>query len=443
MKYDTNSVTGTGQLLLVLLLVAIFPLSIGCGMIYQHRLESPAGTIWTNEDIETARLYQDDLAWMQAGLREHLPGISSDVRAVTILIGSEDVHSNRIVREQEVHTVGWYNRILSMVQFTPVSMAEIQFLSREANPPRHGTLLHELTHHFTSSHPDLRSRWWLTEAFACYFETAFRDQDGQFLLPPLHVENFRSSRRKLRQLGRERFKQLVDEVIHSSWLEFYRNDGEAPLRYAVSWSILWALQQQMTGSVEQRLMQVADLDDDEISSRIEDVVRSLEPSLSSLLRGHINEPPFRRWSVEQWLSSDRIDGQVILEAIEKELPTVGGTTWGWPCVARTIFRWGSGLDRSDRLQWQRKIEQQLREGPLEVRLAICGVLPDYRRSGSLIAVLVELLEEEEGELRAVAAMALSRASNHPTIVNPSFWIHAPASERNREVEEWKQWLDSP
>jgi chemotaxis protein methyltransferase CheR len=126
-----------------------------------------------------------------------------------------------------------------------------------------------LTHHFTSSHPDLRSRWWLTEAFACYFETAFRDQDGQFLLPPLHVENFRSSRRKLRQLGRERFKQLVDEVIHSSWLEFYRNDGEAPLRYAVSWSILWALQQQMSGSVEQRLMQVADLDDDEIS--VEDI----------------------------------------------------------------------------------------------------------------------------------------------------------------------------
>ncbi len=58
-------------------------------------------------------------------------------------------------------------------------------------------------------------------------------------------------------------------------------------------------------------------------------------------------------------------------------------------------------------------------------------------------MLVELLEEEEGELRAAAAMALSRISNHPTIVNPAFWINAPAKERDREVTEWRLWLDSP
>ena len=440
---DNNMFTRTLRRLLLLLLVSgMLPFSTGCGIIYRHRLESPAGTIWTNEDMATARVYQDDLAWMQAGLKDHLPKTSKDVEAVTILIGSDDLHSNRIVREQEVHTAGWYNRMLSMVQFKPISMAEIQFLSREGEAPHHGTLLHELTHHFTSSQPDLRSRWWLTEAFACYFETAYRAQDDRFVIPPLHVENYRTTRRKLRELGSERFSQLVDEVIHSSWLEFYRNDGEAPLRYAISWSILWALQNQMSGTLEHRLMQVAQLDDDEVSSRIQDVATSLGPSLSSHFRSSIAQEPFRRWSVEQWLSSDRIDGRLILIAIENELSGDGGEIWGWPCVAQTIFRWGSGLDRSNRLRWQRKIEQQLREGPLQVRLAICRVIRNYRRSGSLIAVLVELLEEEEGELRAAAAMALSRISNHPTIVNPAFWINAPAKERDREVTEWRLWLDS-
>ena len=58
-------------------------------------------------------------------------------------------------------------------------------------------------------------------------------------------------------------------------------------------------------------------------------------------------------------------------------------------------------------------------------------------------ILVDLPPEEDGELRAAAAMALSRVSNHPTIVNPAFWINAPAKERDREVTEWKLWLDSP
>lgn len=428
-----------------LLLLAWICLSFitGCGMIYQHRLDTPTGTIWTNDDIVTARGYQDDLEWMQAGLKEHLPELSKKVQGVTILIGSGDPQPDRIVREQEVHTAGWYNRIFSLVRFKPASLAETRFLSREADPPRHGTLLHELTHHFTSSQPELRSRWWLTEAIACYFETAFRDQRGRFVLPPLHFENYRSTRDKLRRLGPRKFSALIEDVIHANWLEFYRNDDEAPLRYAISWSILWALQQQMTGSLEERLLQVARLDDNEVSSRIPAVVQALQPSLSNQLRRHVVDPKYRRWSVEQWLKSDRVDGPLILSAIEKELAQKGGEIWGWPCVARTVFRWRSGLQRSNRIQWQEKIEHQLRQGPLPVRLAICKVLPDYRRSGSLSAALVELLEAEQGQLRAAAAMALSRTSNHPTIVNPTFWTDGSMEDRSREVEEWRRWLDSP
>ncbi|MGE4620055.1 MAG: hypothetical protein AAEJ04_09640, partial [Planctomycetota bacterium] len=93
-------------------------LTTGCGLIYQHRLETPAGTIWTNDDISNARKYQTDLAWMQHGLKELLPKTSRNIGSATILIDTQQRHENRIVHEQEVHTAGWYNRILSLVRFT-------------------------------------------------------------------------------------------------------------------------------------------------------------------------------------------------------------------------------------------------------------------------------------------------------------------------------------
>ncbi|MEC9476342.1 MAG: hypothetical protein VX764_04815 [Planctomycetota bacterium] len=431
------------QPLLLLMLWISLSLSTGCGIIYQHRLETHAGTIWTNDDILSAKRYQNDLDWMQAGLRQHLPDLSRNVKAVTVLIGSRDSEGDRIVREQEVHTVGWYNRILSLVQFNPTSDAETQFLAQESDPPRHGTLLHELTHHFTSNHPALRSRWWLTEAFACYFETAFRDQQDRFILPPLHVDNYSISRRKLRELGSSEFSTLVNQITDANWLQFYRNDSEAPLRYAISWSILWALQQQMSGSLEQRLLQVAQLDDEQVNSRIASVIQALRPPLSDQLRVHLREPDFHRWAVEKWLENDRVDGPLILSVIEDDLDDEEGAIWGWPCVTRTVFRWGSRLPRSDRVKWQKRIEQQLRQGSLSVRLAICRVLPEYRRSGVLNAVLVDLLEADSGELRAAAAMALSRTSSHPTIVNPDFWINGSDEQRSAEVADWRVWLESP
>ncbi|MGE4620369.1 MAG: hypothetical protein AAEJ04_11240, partial [Planctomycetota bacterium] len=322
-------------------------------------------------------------------------------------------------------------------------LAETQFLSQESDPPRHGTLLHELTHHFTADQPGLQSRWWLTEAFACYFETAFPAPDGRFILPPLHIENYRSSRAKLREIGQQKFSKLIEQIVAANWLEFYRNDGDAPLRYAISWSILWTLQQQMSGELEDRLLQVAQLDNQEILDRIESVIQAITPPISSQLRDHVSSEPYRRWSVENWLNGNRIDGPLILSAIEKELLEDEGKIWGWPCVARTIFRWGSGLDRATRLEWQNKVERQLREGPLAVRLAICQVLTGYRRSGALIPVLVDLLDSSDGPLRAAAATALSRASNHPTIVNPVFWIRGSAADRQQEIENWRRWLDSP
>jgi HEAT repeat protein len=78
---------------------------------------------------------------------------------------------------------------------------------------------------------------------------------------------------------------------------------------------------------------------------------------------------------------------------------------------------------------------------MEVRQAICTAIPEYRWADQLIPALIELLETDRAELRAAAAAALSRISRHPTIVNPAFWISAAESDRSREIEEWRTWLD--
>jgi hypothetical protein len=59
---------------------------------------------------------------------------------------------------------------------------------------------------------------------------------------------------------------------------------------------------------------------------------------------------------------------------------------------------------------------------------------------SLAGVLVELLDDPCGPLRAAAAGALSRLGIKKTIVNPTFWERSPESQRRREIAEWRRLL---
>ena len=75
------------------------------------------------------------------------------------------------------------------------------------------------------------------------------------------------------------------------------------------------------------------------------------------------------------------------------------------------------------------------------QLIIDAVDGGYFSQESLTQVLVEVLEDETAGLRAAAASALSRMGTKRTIVNPAFWQHAPSYLREREIGEWKLWLE--
>lgn len=409
----------------------------GCGAFYKHRLETPVGPLWSNGDIETALRYQKDLGWMKAGLCERLPIITAGVGSASILLETED--SNRIIREDEVRTAGWYNHALSLIQFAPASAADKILLQRQPDPNGHRTLLHELTHHFTAGERRIRSRWWLTEAISCSMESSFLDHHGQFQVPPLHPLQYRKAREVLSDLGRARFTEFAEELVSESWLGFYRNDGEIPARYAISWAILWTLQDQMSGTHEERLLAVVGLKKDQIVARIPDVIEAITPSLSTQYRRYLESEHYRRWAIDQWLLDNRIDGHAILAAIEAELLDSLSSPWAWACTTRLILRTRSRLDRKTRIEWQQRVIEQLESGTVEVKLAICGAIPEYRWAAELIPALIDLLETKRGDLRAAAAAALSRISQHPTIVNPAFWISAAEDDRSKEIGEWRAW----
>jgi DNA-binding transcriptional MerR regulator len=272
-------------------------------------------------------------------------------------------------------------------------------------------------------------------------ESSFLDHRGQFQVPPLHPLQYRKAREVLSDLGRARFTEFAEEIVSESWLGFYRNDGEISARYAISWAILWTLQDQMSGTHETRLLAVIGLKKDQIVARIPDVIEAITPSLSTQYRRYLESDRYRRWAIDQWLLDDRIDGRAILAAIEVEMVDSLASAWAWSRTTNLILRTRSRLDRNTRSELQQRIIEQLESGTMEVRQAICTAIPEYRWADQLIPALIELLETDRAELRAAAAAALSRISRHPTIVNPAFWISAAESDRSREIGEWRTWLD--
>ncbi|MDE0959956.1 MAG: hypothetical protein OSB09_04180, partial [Planctomycetota bacterium] len=436
-----DSISRVVQLLLLSVLLSVLLLvQCGCGILYKHRVETAVGTLWTNGNLQLARQYQQDLRWMKEGLQQVLPNQSSRVGSASILLGQND--HQRIIREDQIRTAGWYNHALSLIQFTPTPPAENLLLQQQPDPDGNRTLLHELAHHFTSDDPRIRSTWWIAEAVACSLEISYIDQHGQFQVPPLNPVQYQVARSTLSDLGRVDFTELTQQVISENWLGFYRDDGDLACRYAISWALFWTLQGQQTGRLEDRLEAVLNLEEKQILEQIPAVIEAITPSLQSQLAQHIEESRHRRWVIDQALSGYRINGRKLLEAIELELASSDpeGHVWAWSSVTRLLFRPRSRLNRNTRNDWIQQIGQQLESGPPEVQLAICTNAADFRWDSSLLPHLIDLLENSNGDLRSAAASALSRASQHPTIINPHFWKFAPPADRAVEIADWRSWL---
>ncbi len=428
---------GRNRLPGVLILMMLLGSLCGCSAFYRHKLDTPAGTLWTNVDLQLARSYQHDLVWMRDGLQQTLPRISAEVGPASILLGN---HSpDHIVREDEVRTAGWYNHAFSIIRLTPPweSLLDPNHFNSEPNGQR--TLLHELAHHFTEGDPRIRSNWWLSEAIACSLEVAHIDPHGQFQVPPVHPGYYREARTALSELGRNRFLNLATELLSSNWINYYRKDEEVTRRYAVSWAIFWTLFHQQEGTYEPRLEEVLQLDSEQIIDQIPAVIDALTPSLSSQLREYFSDPRFCCWSVDQSLRGSRPAVREILPIIEKELERDENCRWAWACATRLIHRSRLRIDRASRDSWRERISEQLASGSTETQLAICHAFPEYFSAGSLTPGLIDLLESADGSVRHAAATVLARSSRHPTVLNPSFWQKGIESDRAREVAGWRSW----
>jgi hypothetical protein len=431
---------GSGSRTLQSLLIAVLLLGqCGCGLLYKHRVETAVGTLWTNGNLQLARQYQEDLRWMKEGLQQVLPNNSEGIGSTSILLVQND--DDRIIHEDQIRTAGWYNHTFSLIRFTPTPPAEKLLLQNQPDPEEHRTLLHELAHHFTSDDQRIRSTWWLAEAIACSLEISYLDPQGKFQVPPLHPMQYQIARSALSNLGRANFTKLARQVISENWLGFYRDDGDLAKRYAISWAIFWTLQGQQQGTLEQRLDAVLKLEDEQIIEQIPAVIQAITPAIQTQLQQHLEQDHHRRWAIDQALRGYRIHGPRILEAIDLELASADpeGHAWAWSSATRLLLRPRSRLDRVTRNDWLQRIEQQLVSGSLEVKLAICTDFPEYRWASTLLPRLIDLLESSDGNLRSAAAAALSRASQHPTIINPHFWKFAPESERAVEVSDWRSW----
>jgi hypothetical protein len=425
---------------LLLLLLLLMALS-GCSLVYDHRIESDSGVLYSDHPAAVTDRYMQRLEWSSRGIGEYLPEASRNVGDVTVILSGTPADSGAVIRRGSVGFAGWYNSLLDIIWLSGAPDEDGNSILLEADSL--DTFQHELAHHLTSQIPGIEGRWWLVEGIACHFEGGFDPGDGSFAIPPLHIKYYDKCRRELRRRGRTQFLGDLLETIEGDYGKFYGTDSELLYRYALSWGFLWHLLNQSQSDVpfEAKLTEIIEMETKELLVLAPGFVDDLETRARDQIQQYLEDPRLRRWAIEGAIGQFRSDGTAISDALDEELSKSSNPIWAWCRVVELIGSRSSRWSRSLRSEWVQRFFVFMESATTEQKKTICREVVPSSRSFSIIEVIVDCLESPDGELRALAAESLARISRQKTIVNPRFWIDAPAGVRQAEIDSWRDYLN--
>ena len=90
-------------------------LASGCSLVYDYRVESESGVIYSDHPESVTDSYRDRLEWSSNGIEKHLPNASRDVPEVTVILSGTPVDSGAVIRRGSVGFAGWYNSLLDII----------------------------------------------------------------------------------------------------------------------------------------------------------------------------------------------------------------------------------------------------------------------------------------------------------------------------------------
>ena len=430
----TKSTTGRAirSASLCALLLAVLP---GCSLFYSHTLDYDDFSLHGNQEKQSLRRTGDTIQDVVTTYRELFPHIEEKVHGARILYEEDELSRERIYTG-DLRQEGFYLPMFDLIHLSPRRpRGAVDDLS---------VILHEMAHHFLiSAHPKTSSQYWMNEGLACCLEVSFFDEHGQLHTPLFHASLYTQARRILRRQGAERFRAELSALVGANWFQFHRSDGRNH-NYAYSWSLYWSLLRDQPGTLEERIHAIIEMTPEEVRSAIDGVIVALREPADRHLHEISRDPAMRGWALERFAELPVAQAVWFRAALAEEIDAANDPTpESYARVTRLINGRIRGIGRRDRTAIHRRIAGTLGDArqPIEVRRAIAGALADEgSRSWSYIDPLIDALEDDDPELRALGARALARLSRQkPTVVNPGFWRDAPEPLRAAEVAEWRTW----
>jgi hypothetical protein len=308
-------------------------------------------------------------------------------------------------------------------------------------------LLHEIAHHFAiSCYPRANEECWLNEGLAGNLEMALFD-DSRFEYPLVNPSLFSLASDAVARLPA---KGALRRLVDSSWQSFH-TPNDKQLRYALAWSIVYfILDRHLPASepLSERIRKLFAMSAEEVKDleprwREFLLEEDLTEKLIAMAAGWRDAPLSSAWAIEQLGSLKGLDGarvrQTLVAALECSQPALRLQ------AAASLIRGGfldGGAFRGDQSLLVSRVFDLLddREAPPAVRAEVLSAAANkLHRHPEWIPAFIEILDTDEGELRAVACRGLADMRVKPTIVNPSFWKEADLVSREREIEEWREW----
>ena len=424
----------------------------GCGMLYRNSFDGPSFTLYSDRNPE----YLEDVGGKVERIYEGFEavfGLSKPALGnTTIVLEGDD--SNVLDYGYSPSLLGYYIPLFNYISVdTSCAWAQGEAMLEQI-------LLHEVSHHFiVTEFPAASQECWLNEGLAGALEVSLFD-GSRFECPLFNPLLFQVAQRAIyaghKDIDLERFLGLT-------WSEFHDKDAKER-NYALAWSIVYyVLERQMDRRkpLGERIDDLYRLDRGEIArmergwvsflrgfdlagsmirlSRLSDEDGSLEAGKLGKLTG--------RWAVEQMGTVRTSDDLRILEGLSCLLDDEDDVkrALAFHSFIRVIERTqnSSAFDEKfvrEGLERLRAILEDPAE-PAPLRESLATALGEsFKTRSQWLPGLVRCLDKDDAGLRAAAARTLSRIAGKPTIVNPSFWVSGPPSEREREVAEWRHWL---
>ncbi|MBI4603619.1 MAG: hypothetical protein HY721_16830 [Planctomycetes bacterium] len=419
--------------------------SSGCGLLYDNSFRTGSFTLYSDRSPEFLERTGKRVQRMYEGFGDLFGLERRRLGRTTIVLEGDD--SGVIDLGYCPSILGYYVPLFNYicVDTATASTQDAEMLDQ--------VLLHEVSHHFiVTEHPPASSEPWLNEGLAGALEVTVFDEE-RFEHPLLNPVLFLLAQRAA--YGEDR--PALAKLLAMSWGEFHAPERKER-NYALAWSVAYFLLERRLPRewpLGERIEALYDLD--------RGVIAALEPEWIAFLRGFdlagkllamasAGEEDRRLtalWAVRQLGAVRVLDELRVLEGLARlfDDPDLEKRSRAYPSFVRKLESAQHSYFLAD-LAVQAGLARVAAvlddpEQPARLKEAVAGALETatWTRDRWLPG-LVALLDGGDAELRAAAARTLSRFDLKPTVVNPGFWKTASFVARQREVEEWREWIEA-